>query len=244
MKQQNKKYLFWAFELLCITTIGLLSLNYSIPYLSLGGYSIPLFIIPLLLILIFKFNEFNLAQSEKVLCVKSQLESQLGILYTLLQYEPKDHVRCTIHVPKDDKYYCQITDYYPTRTGASRKFRIDKGIVGKSIAGRLGFVEKFKSTQEYQEKSKKVYNFTDEELFNLMPERRSFFCYPIGNQSTGKFLGVIYFDSANPDTFKCKDEEVKKTSPYDVDELDSKYQQVLSVNEQIKTKLEEYIGLK
>jgi hypothetical protein len=103
------------------------------------------------------------------------------------------------------KYLTQMFDYVPKGGGGGRKFPIDKGIIGRAFRVRGPRVENFKTGQEYRERMHREYGYTEEEMGERTPDRRSYLAYPIVEGATERVLGILYFDSDIYGTFEMNE---------------------------------------
>ncbi|MBA7633145.1 hypothetical protein ES703_40707 [subsurface metagenome] len=190
------KLITWGFEFLCITAIAII--------LSQVNWSNYWIFIPILLILGLKFYEYKAAVTEKHL----RVQVQLNLLIKLLSYENALDVRCTYHVPVLWKKLLQTYDYIPSGGGGGRRFSREKGIIGKAFVEKGPLVENFQSDQEFRNKMVLEYKYSTEELQHRKADRKSYLCYPIVDENH-KVLGVIYFDSPNPNTFTLNKDDTK-----------------------------------
>jgi len=193
---KKTKYIIWVIEFLCITAIGII--------LSQANWSNYLIFVPVVLILGLKVYEYGAALSEKHL----RVQVQLNLLVKLLSYETVLDVRCTYHVPIWRKRLLQTCDYMPGGGGSGRKFSIDKGIIGKAFVEKGPLVENFKSDEEFHTKMVLEYKYTTEELQHRKADRKSYFCYPMVDENH-TVLGLVYFDSSQPDTFTLDKDDPK-----------------------------------
>lgn len=184
----ENKYILWLIEFSCITAIAII--------LSKANWSEYWILVPLALILGMKAYEYTIAIKEKHLRVRAQLD----LLIKLVPFEDALGVRCTYHVPVWGKRYLQTCNYIPNGTGGGRKISKKEGIVGKSFEQKKKLVENFENAEEYRAKMIDEYNYTKEGLQECTEDRRSYFSYPILDE-THRVLGLIYFDSSHQNIF-------------------------------------------
>jgi hypothetical protein len=133
----------------------------------------------------------------------SEIRYQVQILLTLL---PTDgaKVRCTYHCPIHRLFnrtqLAQAFDYVPEGGGGGRRFPIEKGIIGKAYSIKAPRVENFASDEQYRSRMVTEYNYTIAEVMERTADRRSYICYPVVDENH-KVLGLLYFDSDQPNTF-------------------------------------------
>jgi hypothetical protein len=185
---ENKKYISWLIEFLCITAIAII--------LSQANWSEYWILVPFTSILGLKVYEYKVAIKEKHLRVRAQLD----LLIKLVPFEDVLGVRCTYHVPVWRKQFLQTCDYIPCGGGGGRKFSKMKGIVGRSMELKEKLIENFENDEEFRTKMTEKYGYTPEEVGERTADRRSYFCYPILDENH-RVLGLIYFDSSHPNIF-------------------------------------------
>lgn len=129
---------------------------------------------------------------------------QMQILLTLLPATGAK-VRCTYHCPVHEMlrgrtHLAQAFDYIPDGGGGGRRFPIEKGIIGKVYSTKAPRVENFASDEEYRNRMVTEYNYTITEVMQRTADRRSYVSYPVVDENH-KVLGLLYFDSDQPNTF-------------------------------------------
>ncbi len=152
-------------------------------------------LIPILIAVYIKWREFIGIENKMNDIIKAQL-------YLIVQFMEKQgfkNIRCTFHKIKSGKFY-QVIDYIPSGTGSGRVFSVAKGIIGKSFRNKEAFVENFKDNEDYRKRMVTDYCYNDVEIQKRSMDRRSYFCYPLLDESHN-ILGLVYFDSDVKDTF-------------------------------------------
>lgn len=185
-----------AIEFLCAAAIG--------GILSQSSFSKFWTFAPIVVCVAAILYEYRAAVADR----QSRIKSQLTLLMRLLAFESKLDVRCTYHVPVGRKQLHQVFDYIPSGGGAGRKFSQGKGIIGKTFADKGWSVENFQDDTGYREQMIAKYNYTAEELRNRRADRRSYFCYSLVDENNN-VLGLIYFDSSQPNTFTYDETDLR-----------------------------------
>jgi len=194
MKQRT--YLFWLGEFACVTAIGI------IPATKKPLYWI---IVPAVLLVVLKALEYRTHTRHQHQTVRSLLD----LLDVFLPYGDAD-LRCTYHVPvkgwiSRKVKLVQAFDYIPKGGGAGRKFSLNKGIIGKAFQVRGPRVENFQSPEEYRKRMLSEYGYSEAELGERNPDRRSYLAYPIVEGGNERVEGILYLDSNTFGTFSIDD---------------------------------------
>lgn len=177
----------WFGEFVGTTGLAVLLSVPGVPWYWVG--------IPVALLVTLKAVEYRLD-------VRSRYETVRHLLDLLDSLLPaaKGDARCTYHVPvrrilRKPKYMRQAFDYVPKGGGGGRRFSIEKGIIGKAFTMGGPRVENFATGQEYRERMQLEYGYTEREMGERTPDRRSYLAYPVVEGGTENVLGVLYFDS-------------------------------------------------
>lgn len=189
-----KKYILWAIEFLLITSIGLIPTFYA--------DKLYILIFPIIGMIGIKFIENHFNNIEKLENVRILLD----YVWRILEFEPDKDVRLTFHRPTKRKYK-QMINYIPNGNGKNRTWDSNKGLVGKCIEKKRLVVESFDSDEEFKEKMIRKYNYSADEIKEISPERKSYLCYPILNDTVVE--GILFFDSVQPNTFNNNKNDYK-----------------------------------
>lgn len=185
--------IIWAIEFGSVTAIGVV--------LSTATATAKWWVTaPAALIIAAKIVEYYRYHQAKMDTIRYQLQ----ILVRLLPVGGA-RVRCTYHRPIHHKLrnrtdLAQAFDYLPEGGGGGRRFRTDKGIIGKVYCNKGPRVENFSSDQEYRERMMSEYNYKESELKERAADRRSYMCYPIVDENHD-VLGLLFLDSNESGTF-------------------------------------------
>lgn len=179
MKPSN--ILWWAIEVASVISLAVLtSYRVSLWWLILpvGGFVVG------------KVLDFRSGIHDR----KRQVEGQLRLLMRLIDFNPEWEVRATFHVPTRFGKLRQVVDYLPSGGGAGRSFPRDKGIIGKAFREKRLCVESFEDDKDYRTQMVLKYRYSETELAQRSADRRSYFCFPLVDESH-KVLALVYLDS-------------------------------------------------
>jgi hypothetical protein len=84
-------------------------------------------------------------------------------------------------------------DYIPKGGGAGRMFSLDKGIIGRAFQVRGPRVENFLTPDEYRKRMQSEYGYSEAELGERNPDRRSYLAYPIVEGGSERVEGILYY---------------------------------------------------
>lgn len=191
----KKKYLIRIFEFVCVTAI-----TYILAQADVNNVWL---VIPIAIFVGMMIWEYHLASTERELRVRDQLI----LLMEFLPFEHEQTVRCTYHIPISRfpkfqvKELRQAFDYIRTGTGAGRSFPIEKGIIGEAYSRKRALVANFRDDEDFRQQMITKYKYSKEELGLRRADRRSYLCYSLVDE-VNKVIGLIYFDSNKPETFK------------------------------------------
>ena len=189
------KVLVRAIEFACITAITYILAQADINDLWL--------ILPIVIFLGMLICEYHVVSTERQLRVREQLK----LLIAFLHFEPEQIVRCTYHIPirrfpkLHEKKLRQAFDYIPAGTGVGRLFPAEKGIIGEAYSMKRALIANFRDDEDFRQQMLSKYKYSEKELGLRRADRRSYLCYSLVDE-VNKVIGLIYFDSNKPETFK------------------------------------------
>ncbi len=189
-----KKKILWVIEFLLITSVGIIT--------SIFVEQLYLLIIPIVGMIIIKCVEIHFNNIEKIENVRILLD----YVWRILEFEPDKDVRLTFHKPSKKKYK-QMINYIPNGNGKDRTWNSNKGLVGVCIEKKKLVVESFNSDEEFKNKMITKYNYSASEIQEISPERKSYLCYPILNDTIVE--GILFFDSVQPNVFNNNADDYK-----------------------------------
>ena len=186
--------ILWVIEFLLITSVGIIT--------SIFVEQLYLLIIPIVGMIIIKCVEIHFNNIEKIENVRILLD----YVWRILEFEPDKDVRLTFHKPSKKKYK-QMINYIPNGNGKDRTWNSNKGLVGVCIEKKKLVVESFNSDEEFKNKMITKYNYSASEIQEISPERKSYLCYPILNDTIVE--GILFFDSVQPNVFNNNADDYK-----------------------------------
>ncbi len=186
----NSRYIGWFIEFVSITAISVI-----LTIQNINNYWL---ILPIIIIVMIKVFEYRKETSEKY----QNIHSQLKLLYAFCSFDKENDVRCVFHAPVWFGKLIQTAGYIPTGSGKGRIFNTKKGIIGKSYSHKMTFVENFSIDDEYRNKMKSDYGYSEDEIKQRTTDRRSYLCLPFIDDSNHKVIGLVYFDSSKPGFFQ------------------------------------------
>lgn len=193
------KYVRWFIEFVCVTVISAI--------LALKSFSYLWLILPIVVIILVKYFEYESETNE----IYQKVHSQLKLIYRFCAFSNEADVRCVFHAPIWFNRLLQTTGYIMTGSGKGRIFYAKKGIIGKSYTQKMSFTENFSSDEEYREKMKSVYGYNENEIRLRATDRRSYLCLPFINDANQRVIGLVYFDSCIPNFFaNIEDPRIKE----------------------------------
>lgn len=191
----KKKYLIRILEFICVTAITYILARADVNNVWL--------VVPIAIFVGMMIWEYHLASTERQLRVRDQLR----LLMAFLPFEREQAVRCTYHIPMSRfpkfqvKELRQAFDYIGTGTGAERSFPVEKGIIGEAYCRKRVLVANFTDDEDFRQQMLSKYKYSKEELELRRADRRSYLCYSLVDE-VNRVIGLIYFDSNKPQTFK------------------------------------------
>lgn len=190
-------FAYWSIEFVCITGVAIV--------LSVSSVNNTWILVPAIALIFAKVFQYRAFVRQRHL----RVEEQLDILRVLLPNKGTD-LRCTYHIPVKPiwgpRKLLQTFDYLPNGGGGLRQFPINKGIIGKTYQHKAPIVENFRTDEEYRNQMMLRYNYTQEELAQRTADRKSYLCYPLLD-ANHKVLGLLYFDSNQPGTFRLDEKD-------------------------------------
>lgn len=134
------------------------------------------------------------------------LDTILPSIHKTLKLKENDD-RITIHYLQSRKKekYVQLTNYFPTKTGAGRVFSIRKGVVGRCFTRKTALATSLPKNRSPVEVLPGEWGYTNDEVGYLKQDRHSYFAFPIGEESDFA-RAVLYMDSSDPDRFTSTNE--------------------------------------
>ena len=202
----RQSYVLDAIEALLVILIGLLpAFDASL------WWSAVVVTLVLVINIVRYFHSVGVMEEHNRLRIRSQLEALFWL--STIDDDPLADVRCTYHVIKKPLFrrakYQQAFNYIPANkgTGAGRVWEINKGLAGKAFRDKHTVVENFQDDNEFREKMRSEYNYTNEELSHRTADRRSYLCIPLVNEQH-LVHGVVFFDSQQADYFPNEESDL------------------------------------
>lgn len=153
---------------------------------------------------------------------RSSVSKNLVAFCRAMEFAPEDDIRCTTWVPeKNGEWLRQITNYLPLDvTGARRRFRVSKGVIGYAYRAKEYLVVSLKDNDYndihvFRKYMMKHWAYDQKEANELNANRRAYLAAPIIN-NRDDIVGILYCDSCNPNAFDLPEIEqlVVKLTPF------------------------------